>query len=233
MPAGAQPVRKRPRRAAAAAPAAPPVEEVPADAAAAYGLAAALPGGATARCACGRRVRAADVAWALRGVEGALRASYRGTGLAWDRAEKRREMRSPRQRFVFADAAAGAGAVAFVSYRVDGYDGGAPGGRAAYVYEVYVAEGARRVGMARALLGLVEEICGRAGVPRVVLTVFDSNTAALRLYRDRLGYVADASCPSLHGNTAAKYQILTKVVGRRAGGSSAGRAAAGRADARQ
>lgn len=114
--------------------------------------------------------------------------------------------------------------VGFLSYRVDAYDwdGEEEKGRngdsdrgaeyVVYVYEVFVASAARRTGVAQSLLELVERICECAGVPRIVLTVFDSNAGALRLYKERLKYKHDASCPSRFGNTVAKYQILTKNV---------------------
>jgi ribosomal protein S18 acetylase RimI-like enzyme len=210
------PARKRPwrSRSEAAPPPKPPSDLVPADALRAFALPRALPCGATARCCAGPRAPPRDLAWALRGVRSALRDAYRGTTLPWSAAGKRCELRAAAQRLLFADPPGGGTPepVAFVSFRVDEYEGGAAGELAAYVYEVYVAPESRRCGMAGALLALVDAVCRRVGVLRIVLTVFCSNTAALRLYKDKMGYVADLSCPTLHDNAEAGYQILTKTI---------------------
>lgn len=214
-----EPLRKRPRRACSTQPAPPPLPSdlVPPNALAAFSLSPSLPHGAILRCVAGATAPARDIAWALRGVKAALRDAYIGTDLPWSTGAKRRELRSASQRLLFADTPAitdGASAepVAMVSFRVDHYDGGASGDVAAYIYEVYVEPRARRSGLAVSLLRVVDDICRHAGVPRAVLTVFNSNAPALKLYKERLGWVTDASCPSLHDNESAGYQILTKPI---------------------
>lgn len=219
MSVAGEPVRKRPRRGVSAQSASPPLPSdlVPPNALAAFSISPSLPRGATVRCVGGPAAPARDIAWALRGVKAALRDAHIGTDLPWSTAGKRRELRSASQRLLFADlppAADGARAepAAMVSFRVDHYDGGTTGDVAAYVYEVYVAPAARRRGLAASLLSVVDDICRHAGVPRVVLTVFSSNKPALKLYKERLGWVTDVSCPSLHDNESAGYQILTKPI---------------------
>lgn len=205
-----------------------------------YGLSARLPDGLRACCATGSAARGAHISWALSSLEAFLKPMYAGTALAWSKAQKRRELRAPEQRLVFVAAGAGGGnesrsdggrerkedrpdePVGFLSYRVDSYDeersddGGEDGELeyVVYVYEVVVAPCVRRMGLARALLELLERICTCAGVLRIVLTVFDSNVGAIRLYKECLGYTNDESCPSKYGVVDAKYQILTKKLHR-------------------
>lgn len=200
------PPQKRRRRARAP----PPIPALPADPLAAYSLCTALPTGAGLRCVAGPALTPAESSWALRGLEAALRPSYGGTGLAWSTAEKRRELRAGAQRILLA-ADGDAAPLAFVSFRVDQYEGGADGEAAIYVYEVFVDERARRRGLARALMGVVLEVARAAAVGRIVLTVLDCNESAILLYKG-IGFVADKSCPSRHGNAEAKYQILCKDV---------------------
>lgn len=204
-----KPLPPPPKRRSRANP--PPIPTLPEDPLAAFSIAAALPAGAGLRCVAGPALTPADTAWALRGLEAALRASYAGTGLAWSNSDKRHELRAQAQRILLADGDAGDKPLAFVSFRVDQYDGGKDGEAALYVYEVFVDERARRRGLARALMGVVEEIAKAAGVGRIVLTVLVSNESAIFLYRG-LGFVADQSCPSRHGNAEAKYQILCRDV---------------------
>jgi ribosomal protein S18 acetylase RimI-like enzyme len=87
-----------------------------------------------------------------------------------------------------------------------------PPPRAVYVYELFVSEHARGRGIGRALMRLLEEICMRAQIFRIVLTVFHENHAAIRLYKEHLGYVVDRSSPSLWGVRDANYEILSKCL---------------------
>jgi ribosomal protein S18 acetylase RimI-like enzyme len=82
--------------------------------------------------------------------------------------------------------------------------------RAVYVYELFIAETARGRGIGQALMRLLEEICRRARIFRIVLTVFHENHAAMRLYKQHLGYVVDRSSPCQWGVHDANYEILSK-----------------------
>jgi ribosomal protein S18 acetylase RimI-like enzyme len=104
----------------------------------------------------------------------------------------------------------------FVSYRIDIYDGcdsvdqeSGPS-YAVYVYELFVAEGARGRGVAQFLLRLLEQVCSRAGVHLIVLTVFKVNCPAMTLYTKQLGYSVDETSPERCGVEYATYKILSK-----------------------
>lgn len=159
-----------------------------ADAFAELGLARALGGRGLERVRLRARADAADRRWMCGAVEGALRALYDASGLSWDGAAKRREMRSALQRFLIAEEEGAAGALAFLAYRFDLEDGEA----VLYVYELFVEERMRGKGMAVALMRHAELICQEMGIQRIMLTVFKRNTAAMHLYSKKLGY---APCP--------------------------------------
>jgi ribosomal protein S18 acetylase RimI-like enzyme len=61
------------------------------------------------------------------------------------------------------------------------------GGRALFVYDVFVAAGQRGRGFGREAMLLAEEEARRRGLPRVLLNVFGGNDVARKLYRS-LGY---------------------------------------------
>lgn len=52
-------------------------------------------------------------------------------------------------------------------------------------------------GLGAHLIRVLELLAFRAGLPRVMLTVFHENAGALALYR-KLGYVTDESSPEVH-----------------------------------
>lgn len=79
-----------------------------------------------------------------------------------------------------------------------------------YVYELQLESAVQRAGLGRFVMSLVELLAWRAQMLRVVLTVFQSNTPALKLYRDRLHYEMDESDPSLFEVPPEKHTILCK-----------------------
>lgn len=111
-----------------------------------------------------------------------LRPMYDDSRMPWDSDEKLSELYHPQQRFIVASHPNHGGHFAFLSFRWD-IDERRP---VMYVYELFVNGSARGNRVAYALMQAAERLCVACRVHHIVLTVFDVNTAALKLYRDRL-----------------------------------------------
>lgn len=81
-----------------------------------------------------------------------------------------------------------------------------------YVYEVFVEECVRGTGVAYAMMTMAEQMCRQCEVECIMLTVFEQNTNALRLYKDKLKYIIDQSTPSRWGYHDTGYEILSKRI---------------------
>lgn len=155
-----------------------------------------------------------------------MEAAY-NTAWGWDDGAKRRELTDDAARFVLVRPKAAAGdaapatrapLVAYAHYRWEMEADGRP---CLYVWEVQVAEGARRAGVGRFLMQLLELAARRAGVDAVTLTVMDCNTAALALYAS-LGFATDPGSPDPEVDGGPGYSILTKALPAPAAAGGAG-----------
>jgi len=89
-----------------------------------------------------------------------------------------------------------------------------------YVYEVQVSENARRGGLGRRLMSIIELIAmKRMDLKKVVLTVFKANQIAMDFYLKKMKYVIDESSPSQfvqdEGEDAVDYEILSKCIAKK------------------
>lgn len=101
---------------------------------------------------------------------------------------------------------------AFVHFRFCYDDDEEPECVVLYVYEIQVSGAFRRRGLGRRLMEIIEDICKAVDFPKVMLTVFSKNTAALQFYQSQqLGYRIDESSPSKY-NQVEDYEILSKVI---------------------
>lgn len=82
-----------------------------------------------------------------------------------------------------------------------------------YVYELQLAQEARRCGLGRYIMEALHQIGQRAGMDKAVLTVFHRNDGAVKFYRDALSYTVDPTSPSCFGEKAP-YEILSFPLGR-------------------
>jgi ribosomal protein S18 acetylase RimI-like enzyme len=173
-------------------------------------------------------------AWAFDLTKRNVQGFYEGCpGWGWNDAKKRRELEDPDARFLVATVAADAPTPAETTAeatKTAGNDKSTvvqmnPGERVGfvhlrfemegdeavlYVYEIHVDTGAQGRGLGRFMMQVAELFARKAGLARVMLTVFTANEAARRLYAG-LGYVQDKGSPGVvepegdHG-----YDILTK-----------------------
>jgi ribosomal protein S18 acetylase RimI-like enzyme len=165
--------------------------------------------------------------------------AYESSSTGWSPTKKRKEMRLPdmhyiilRRRPAVSDDAndvsissKGEGVhchregilsndcvLGFLSFMVTYEDGK----EVIYCYEIHLSSEVRGQGMGKHLMTLFEQIGRNIGLEKVMLTVFVSNTHALRFY-DKLGYVIDEYSPEprkLRNGTIKEpdYRILSKVL---------------------
>ena len=85
-----------------------------------------------------------------------------------------------------------------------------------YVYELQVDESVRRCGIGQQIMELLESIAFTQSNPiitKVVLTVFKSNTNAMKFYTTKMNYQIDITSPSrTHPHKKNDYEILYKNV---------------------
>ena len=88
------------------------------------------------------------------------------------------------------------------------------GGRMLYIHEVAVAEGCRRKGVGKRMIGALLEECARRGIAKMFLFTQHGNAAANALYRSMGGGVS----PDSQGeDTVYWFRVSTKKTDDRAG----------------
>ncbi|KAI4123758.1 MAG: hypothetical protein LQ347_006024 [Umbilicaria vellea] len=140
---------------------------------------------------------------------------YSGSSIGWSPAKKRKEMRLPDLRYLLVRSAASAPAdkvEAFLSFMVTYEDGH----EVVYCYEIHLSEHLQGCGLGKHLMRIMEELGGKVGVEKAMLTVFLNNGGAVKFY-ERLGYVEDDYSPrprKLRNGVVKKpdYIILSKVL---------------------
>lgn len=140
----------------------------------------------------GRSAGVALRAWMLRCVE-TLAPLYATSRMRFCAVEKAGELAHADQRFLVVGGGGGADEgggkeepIAFLSFRWD-VEEGRP---VMYIYELFVDAAARSRRIGLQLMCYAERLAALNNVSDVMLTVFDCNQAALKLYRQRLSYVS-------------------------------------------
>ena len=155
--------------------------------------------------------------------------AYDGSSVGWSPLKKRKEMKLPDMRYLIAREGSrtvnpnlnGSSAptqgqiLGFLSFMVTYEDGK----EVIYCYEIHMSPMAQGLGLGKQLMLTLEDIGRRVGLEKAMLTVFKSNTKALRFY-DRLGFVVDEYSPQprkLRNGTVkeADYLILSKRLDNR------------------
>lgn len=137
---------------------------------------------------------------------------YRQSSWGLNMEEKQTELSHAKARFlVLLDSKAGKennDLAGFCHYRFDYDDEESPTEVVVYVYELQIRENYRRLGLGKRIMTIVEDLAKAAGLPKVMLTVFQSNQAALHFYQG-IQYGIDETSPSQHGVTA-DYEVLSR-----------------------
>lgn len=146
--------------------------------------------------------------WMLELVRDNMKEMYIDAGWGWDDGQKRRELVDEAARYLIAFNAEGE-RIGFTHFRLmmEGLH------EVLYVYELHLVESARRKGLGKRLMQLMELIAIKESMRWVMLTVFKENESAQAFYTDKLKYAVDEISP---GRTSVAreftYDILSKCV---------------------
>ncbi|KAG7396840.1 N-alpha-acetyltransferase 40 [Phytophthora boehmeriae] len=139
-----------------------------------------------------------------------MKALYQNSDWGYDAAAKRTELFEDEARYllVFEGESSSTSLVGFAHFRFVEDDGAL----VLYLYEVQLASSVQGHGLGKFLMQLLQLVARKHGMELMVLTVFKSNTGAMRFYRDRLGFDIDETSPSACGDDSQDYEILSKNV---------------------
>ncbi|GMF21949.1 unnamed protein product [Phytophthora lilii] len=169
---------------------------------------------------CIRGARSRDLSAATREsvvalFESNMKALYQASDWGYDPAAKRTELFEDEARYLLvydeseaSSPDATSALVGFAHFRFVEDDGAL----VLYLYEVQLAPSAQRHGLGKFLMQLLLLVARKHGMELMVLTVFKSNTGAMRFYRERLGFEIDETSPSACGDNSQDYEILSKSV---------------------
>ncbi|KAL3672849.1 hypothetical protein V7S43_002137 [Phytophthora oleae] len=137
---------------------------------------------------------------------------YQASEWGYDAAAKRTELFETEARYLLvhdkSEEASSESLVGFAHFRFVEDDGAL----VLYLYEVQLAPSVQRHGLGKFLMQLLLLVARKHGMELMVLTVFKSNTSAMRFYRERLGFEIDETSPSACGDNSQDYEILSKSV---------------------
>jgi len=146
-------------------------------------------------------------------IEATSSEAYAASSLGWHPVKKRREMRLPDLRYLLVKEMPSAAPEAFCSFMLTYEDGN----EVVYCYEVHISQHLQGKGLGKRLMQIMEDVGRRAGMEKVMLTVFMANEGARRFYTG-IGYVVDEYSPGerILRNGVVKepdLQILSKPLG--------------------
>ncbi|KAL4986083.1 acyl-CoA N-acyltransferase [Aspergillus falconensis] len=154
--------------------------------------------------------------------------AYKNSRMGWSPSEKRKEMKLPDMKYMILRGGAAdgdrdtqgdspssnsagqfAGFLEFMVTYEDGYE-------VLYCYEIHLTPEAQGQGMGEELMERFESIGRRIGLEKAMLTVFKSNSRAIKFYT-RVGYAEDENSPrprKLRNGTVkdADYLIMSKSL---------------------
>jgi N-alpha-acetyltransferase 40 len=150
--------------------------------------------------------------------------AYDGSSVGWSPSKKRKEMKLPDMKYLIAHRGsrserekdgselAEEPILGFLSFMVTYEDGK----EVIYCYEIHLSPAAQGLGLGRQLMLTCEDIGRRVGLGKTMLTVFKSNTKAMRFY-ERCGFGVDEYSPQprrLRNGTVKEpdYLILSKML---------------------
>lgn len=150
--------------------------------------------------------------------------AYNGSSVGWSPLKKRKEMKLPDMKYLIArrgsrqgnekdeSGSAEEGILGFLSFMVTYEDGK----EVIYCYEIHLSPEAQGLGLGRQLMLTCEDTGRRVGLEKTMLTVFKSNTKAVRFY-ERCGFGVDEYSPQprrLRNGTVKEpdYLILSKML---------------------
>jgi len=164
---------------------------------------------------------------------------YRSSNWGLNMKEKERELQHDNARFLIVKVEGtndydsihdknvnsdgmGSDIVGFTHFRFEPDDEDHPNEEVLYVYELQIHEFARRVGLGKRLMSIMELIGLQMRMKKVMLTVFKANQVAMDFYLKKIKYTIDESSPSQFnqesvvgfGQEEVDYEILSKRIHR-------------------
>jgi ribosomal protein S18 acetylase RimI-like enzyme len=154
--------------------------------------------------------------------------AYKNSSIGWSSSEKRKEMKLPDMKYMILRRGASssvqdtkgdssssiltgqfAGFLEFMVTYEDGYE-------VLYCYEIHLTPEVQGQGLGEELIERFEKIGRRIGLEKAMLTVFKSNSRAIKFY-SRMGYAEDENSPrprKLRNGTVkeADYMIMSKSL---------------------
>jgi len=135
--------------------------------------------------------------------------NYNGKG--WVDAEKRREMSEEEARYIVCEASDGS-LIGFMHYRFDLDEVGA---EISYLYELQIIDSARRRGLGKFMIQILEILSWKLGMQKIVCTCLKCNGDAMKFYKGRCGFSIDEDSPDYDKNeqqVRCEYEILSKPL---------------------
>lgn len=136
---------------------------------------------------------------------------YQQSDWGLNMAEKEEELSHENARFLIVSNETSGDLVAFAHFRFDVNDDDDPTEEVLYVYELQVDMCARRCGLGRHIMSILELVARNSQMKKSMLTVFKNNEAAITFYTHKMKYIVDEISPSMYGEDA-DYEILSKRV---------------------
>ncbi|XP_019853278.1 PREDICTED: N-alpha-acetyltransferase 40-like [Amphimedon queenslandica] len=132
-----------------------------------------------------------DLQWMFQLLKDNMEEIYRSNDFRWKDREKFEELSHESSRYLIARDAISEKPLGFVSLRFDLDDDV----DVVYCYEIQLSVDARRKGLGKFLMQLLELIGHKANMTKIVLTVFKDNLASNHFFREKLRYKEDDTSP--------------------------------------
>ncbi|XP_062518628.1 N-alpha-acetyltransferase 40-like isoform X3 [Corticium candelabrum] len=151
-----------------------------------------------------------DLDWAFRLTKSNMQDLYELGGWKWHDGKTKGEMEDENCWFLIARKAGCP--VAFVNFR---YELGDEDVEICYCNEIQLEEHCRSKGLGKFLLQILELLCHKAKMRKIVCTVLKANDRSMNFFQNKMKYSADSTCPSQCDLLNADdycYEILSKLL---------------------
>lgn len=145
--------------------------------------------------------------WLMELITANMKKLYEESNWGWKTSSKKEEMTEDAAWYLIArDLDSGGKPVAFSHFRFDmDYDD-----EVLYVYEIQMEEAYRRKGLGRFMMQILELMCFKNDLRKIMVTVFKHNPQAKKFFRDTMKFVTDETCPIDDVYEQYDYEILSK-----------------------
>nr|CAG4649882.1 EOG090X0MNC [Scapholeberis mucronata] len=157
------------------------------------------------KCSKVKKLSKDDVVWSFDLLKRNMQSLYEMSAWGWNEKEKRAEMTEESAFYLIAYNKNGGNPVAFSHFRFDMDYGQA----VLYCYELQLELECRQKGLGKFMLQILELMAFRAGLSKVILTVFSHNPNAIAFFK-KLGYSLDDTSPENTLEEQFDYIILSK-----------------------